>query len=229
MVYHIFHGCILHRSQAQIQFCLMYISYLRCRSNWIMCCFWYSNLSDSDSWSTIHMQTSPLSQQFSLANNENIHPNFIIYFLWLSSALTHLFCHLLNIRLDFQGHAWRKTLSAYKAAWSKIRHTHTNNPFWSAPSWYGCPIESHYGRQRLRHPVGHHGHSAEHCPDLKHRNSHFFLLWGLAQMAQQSALPCPSLDLGFSQLPPHLCCRQLGDTNKPVSLCSGGAAANPSE
>lgn len=56
-------------------------------------------------------------------------------------------------------------------------HTHTDNPLWAPPSGDGSPIESHQGRQGLRHPVGHHGHRAEHRSDLQHGDAHVCFLW----------------------------------------------------
>lgn len=71
-------------------------------------------------------------------------------------------------------------------------HTHTDNPFWAPPSGDGGPIESHQRRQSLRHPVGHHGHRAEHCSNLQHGDTHVCFLWC------SSASPAlPSVDPWF--------------------------------
>lgn len=65
--------------------------------------------------------------------------------------------------LQSQQHARTKNCEHTK---SERIHTHADNPFWGAPSGDGGPVESHQRGQSLRHPVGHHGHGAEHCPDF---------------------------------------------------------------
>lgn len=53
-----------------------------------------------------------------------------------------------------------------------MQYTYTDDPLVRALRGDDGSIESNQRRQRLGHPVGYHGHGAEHGTNLQHGNAH---------------------------------------------------------